>query len=111
MYPKRKSPRLSGYDYSTYGYYFVTICTHEHKCLFGKIVGEGLCALPKTGERRKAPTTGKNQMVVLVGGRLEYRREVGVYIGEMTVKDKNLRKCKKFENWVLTSLTNSCIIL
>lgn len=34
--PKRKSPRISGYDYSTPNYYFITICTHEHQCLFGK---------------------------------------------------------------------------
>lgn len=32
--PYRKSPRIPGYDYSTEGYYFVTICTHEKKCIF-----------------------------------------------------------------------------
>lgn len=32
----RKSPRLAGYDYSKCGMYFVTICTHEKRCLFGK---------------------------------------------------------------------------
>ncbi len=26
--PKRKSPRLKGFDYSTPGYYFITICTN-----------------------------------------------------------------------------------
>lgn len=31
----RKSPRIPGYDYSTEGYYFVTICTHDKKCIFG----------------------------------------------------------------------------
>ena len=31
----RKSPRIPGYDYSSCNYYFVTICTHEHQCLFG----------------------------------------------------------------------------
>ena len=47
--PKRKSPRLKGYDYSQNGAYFVTICTHERKCLLSRIttVGEGLCALPR----------------------------------------------------------------
>ena len=34
-YPKRKNPRLSGYDYSTQNYYFITICTHEKSCIFG----------------------------------------------------------------------------
>ena len=33
-YPKRKNPRLKGYDYSTENYYFITICTFEKKCLF-----------------------------------------------------------------------------
>ena len=37
--PKRKSPRLKNYNYSTPGVYFVTICTHEHKQLLSNIVG------------------------------------------------------------------------
>ena len=44
--PKRKSPRLKKYDYSTPGYYFVTICTKDKQKLLCDIVGEGLCALP-----------------------------------------------------------------
>ena len=32
--PKRKSIRLKGYDYSSNGAYFVTICTHNRACLF-----------------------------------------------------------------------------
>ncbi len=40
---KRKSPRLKGYDYSTSGAYFVTICTHNRKCMLSNIiVGQGL---------------------------------------------------------------------
>ncbi len=43
--PKRKSIRLKDYDYSNNGVYFVTICTHDRKCLFGDIVvGQGLCS-------------------------------------------------------------------
>ena len=45
--PKRKSTRLSYYDYSQNGAYFVTVCTHEKRHLLSHIVGEGLCALPK----------------------------------------------------------------
>jgi hypothetical protein len=37
---KRKSIRLREYDYSTPGEYFVTICAHEHICIFGNIVDE-----------------------------------------------------------------------
>ncbi len=34
----RKSIRLKDYDYSLPGFYFVTICTHKHKALFGTII-------------------------------------------------------------------------
>jgi putative transposase len=33
----RRSIRLNGYDYSDPGAYFVTICTYDRICLFGKI--------------------------------------------------------------------------
>jgi len=32
--------RLSGYDYSQAGAYYVTIVTHQRDCLFGEIVNE-----------------------------------------------------------------------
>jgi putative transposase len=35
----RRSIRLDGYDYAESGAYFVTICTQDHLCLFGEIVG------------------------------------------------------------------------
>lgn len=35
--PKRKNIRLSGYDYSGAGGYFVTICTHQHICALSRI--------------------------------------------------------------------------
>lgn len=38
LLPKRKSLRLPGYDYKWTGYYFVTICAQNRKCLFGKII-------------------------------------------------------------------------
>ena len=34
--PIRKSTRIPGYDYSTDNYYFITICTKNKKCIFGK---------------------------------------------------------------------------
>ncbi len=41
-YPRKfhKHPRLSGHDY-THGAYFVTLCTHERRHWFGRIVGSG----------------------------------------------------------------------
>ena len=40
--PKRKHPRLDDYDYSSAGFYYITICSHNRKCLFSRIVGRGL---------------------------------------------------------------------
>ena len=34
----RRSIRLQGYDYSQTGLYFITICVHHKKCLFGEII-------------------------------------------------------------------------
>ena len=39
--PKRKDPRLKGFDYSKTGSYFLTICTQNRKNILGAIVGEG----------------------------------------------------------------------
>ncbi|HKJ28450.1 MAG TPA: transposase [Anaerolineales bacterium] len=36
----RKPTRLKGYDYSTPGTYFVTICTFHRECLFGEVDGD-----------------------------------------------------------------------
>lgn len=46
--PKRRSPRLKGYDYGTGGAYFITICVQNRRCILSEImaskitVGEGL---------------------------------------------------------------------
>jgi putative transposase len=34
----RRSIRLKGYDYSTAGLYFVTVCTEKKVCLFGDVI-------------------------------------------------------------------------
>ena len=39
--PKRKPTRLKGYDYSTPGAYFITICVKDRKNKLGRIVGCG----------------------------------------------------------------------
>ena len=36
----RKSIRLSGYDYSQNGWYFVTVCSYKRECMFGEIQNE-----------------------------------------------------------------------
>lgn len=47
--PQRKSPRLPGYDYSSTGAYFVTICTHQRLNLFGEVV-DGVMCLSDAGQ-------------------------------------------------------------
>ena len=42
-FPVRKNPRLKGYDYATPNYYFVTICTHQKNCIFGKPGSLNVC--------------------------------------------------------------------
>ena len=44
----RRSIRLRGYDYAQAGAYFVTICTHNHACLFGD-VAEGEMLVNEAG--------------------------------------------------------------
>ena len=36
-YYTRKSPRIPNYDYSTQNYYFITICSHNRRCIFGSV--------------------------------------------------------------------------
>ena len=36
VFHERKNPRITGYDYSSENYYFVTICTENKKCIFCK---------------------------------------------------------------------------
>ncbi len=45
----RRSIRLQGYDYSSAGLYFVTICTKDRECLFGNIEN-GKMGLNEAGE-------------------------------------------------------------
>lgn len=33
----RKPNRKPGYDYSSPGFYFLTICSHRHECIFGEV--------------------------------------------------------------------------
>ena len=44
--PVRKFPRLRAFDYSTPGYYFITICTLNKRKLLGEIVGRGIPDAP-----------------------------------------------------------------
>jgi REP-associated tyrosine transposase len=39
----RRSIRLRHYDYTRQGSYYVTICTHERRCIFGEITDATAC--------------------------------------------------------------------
>ena len=54
---RRRSIRLSGWDYRSPGYYFVTICTHRRQCLFDDaafrdVAGHALTRIPQQGHAR-----------------------------------------------------------
>lgn len=44
--PKRKQIRLPDYDYSALGAYFVTICTHDRRCILSSVCGGDPCGRP-----------------------------------------------------------------
>lgn len=37
LWPRRKSPRLAGFDYATESAYFVTVCIQKRECLLGRV--------------------------------------------------------------------------
>lgn len=45
--PIRKNLRLKEYNYSDAGYYFVTLCLKDRKCLFGDFVGRDVPGAPQ----------------------------------------------------------------
>ena len=46
--PQRKRMRLTGYDYSSKGAYFITICTKDRRKVLSSIVGHDAHIVPKT---------------------------------------------------------------
>ena len=52
-YPKRKHPRLKGYDYSQNGAYYVTICVENRRCILGEIDEKHIMHLGRLGEITK----------------------------------------------------------
>ncbi len=54
-YQNRENPRLQGYDYSTPGAYFLTLCTHNGQCLLSHIVGTGVPDGPYSTKFRHSP--------------------------------------------------------
>jgi len=51
-YPIRKNNRLRGFDYSSPGFYFITVCTKDRRCLFWKNYDQGIAYHCTDGENR-----------------------------------------------------------
>ncbi len=81
--PKRKSTRLKGYDYSSAGAYFVTICIKDRMRLLSEIVKEDLTA-----------TCQANDLAVGEGLAPPASNINGIAIGEGTVPSEYLIKLK-----------------
>ncbi len=47
---RTQSHRLKNYDYSHYGFYFVTVCVKKFACVFGDVSSEGTMVLNGLGE-------------------------------------------------------------
>ena len=45
--PKRKPNRLAGFEYSTPGAYFITICVEGKRCILSSVVGGGAFDAPQ----------------------------------------------------------------
>ena len=60
-----ESTRLHHYDYSRNGYYFVTICTHQKHCYFGKIVNTHmrLSQVGKIAQKHSSPLVSWKKFV------------------------------------------------
>ena len=49
-YSIRKEPRLKGFDYSTSGVYFITICTQNRRKILSRVVGGDVLDAPQSVE-------------------------------------------------------------
>ncbi|TAF52281.1 MAG: hypothetical protein EAZ61_08525 [Oscillatoriales cyanobacterium] len=68
----RRSIRLPGYDYSQAGAYFITLCTHQRKCLFGEIID------------------GKMQL-----------NQFGIIVAEEWLRSPTIRQEIELDDWVI----------
>ena len=90
----RRSIRLKEYDYSQEGFYFITICTNHHVCLFGKIY-DGKMVLNDAGKIAKEcwldvtehyPNTRLHECVIMpnhVHGILQIVNNAGVGVQDI----------------------------
>lgn len=84
----RKSIRIKEYDYTKEGFYFVTICCHEHQCLFGRII-KGEMVLNECGRmikkwyielENKFPNF-KNHSIIVMPNHIHFIMELTTTVG------------------------------
>lgn len=61
--PTRKGNRLSEFDYSSPGFYFVTMVTYQYQYFFGQVVGAGQCACPLQNVDKHMELNRAGQMI------------------------------------------------
>ena len=95
--PKRKSLRLKGYDYSTPGVYFITVCTENRRRVLGNLVERDACDAPKI----KMSVYGEilEKYIILLSKKYEHIR-IDKYVVMpdhfhllLRITNRNLREC------------------
>lgn len=61
--PKRKPNRLKNWDYSQPGSYFITVCTHGKRKLFGHVA----CKAQTVGAIHESPLHGRSEVSKAIG--------------------------------------------
>ena len=89
--PKRKPIRLPDYDYSSPGAYFVTICTHDRRCLLSRIT-VGADALG--GPQVQLTDAGKNVEHYI----LSSDRMAGLWVDKYVVMPNHIHLIMRIEN-------------
>ena len=97
-FPVRKHPRLKDFDYKSYNYYFITLCTYDKACLFGsplmlsdmgEIAKNCLMKIPEhfpgvTVDKYVVMPNHIHGIVVLPGNTVELSTVVGQYKAAVT---------------------------
>ena len=111
-YPVRKSPRIPRYDYSTVNSYFVTICTHERRCIFytkgtlnrlGLVAQDCLLEIPKryAGYRIDKYVVMPNHVHAIITIETAVEKDLSYVIGQYkSVTSKGIRQlCPELTVW------------
>jgi len=97
-----ETTRLKNWDYSNFGFYFITICTKDMKCFFGEIKNENLIHsnAGKTIEEEWLKTAEIRKNITLD----EFNVMPNHFHGIIVIDNENIRKDEKIINWKPNSL-------